>query len=73
MFNTVKCVKPNKWSVENLKFNKISKYIHDAKKLVRVRADEYHIIVGLSKFVFPVFPRWLWKNAFQNFSCKAKV
>lgn len=36
MFNTVKCVMPNNWSVGNLKSSKISKYIHDAKKLIRV-------------------------------------
>ena len=71
MFNTVKCVKPNNWSVGNLKSSKISKYIHDAKKLIRVRTDDYH--GGLSKFIFCVFLRWLWKNTFQNFSCKTKV
>lgn len=70
MFNTIKFVKPNNWSVGNLKSSKISKYIHDAK-IIRVRTDDCH--GGLSKFIFCVFLRRLWENTFQNFSCETKV
>lgn len=69
-FNTVKCMKPSSWSLENIRSNKISKCIYFVKQLVPVRADKYP--VGPKQTGFPIVSEMHLKNAFQNFSCKTK-
>lgn len=67
-FNTIKCTKSNNWSLENIKSNKLSKYIHRAEKLACVVTGEYN--VGLMQIYLLIVSERMSLEEHKNFPLK---